>query len=76
MTSNFSALTFSSEATVVSEHGPDAYERATYYNGITGDDEHPELVYRSDYLTTPFPSPLADMLTSLSNQSTGPSIPC
>jgi len=41
----------------VSEHGPDTYERATYYNGITGDDEHLELVYRSDYLTTPFPKP-------------------
>ena len=38
---------------MVSEHGPDAYERATYYNGITGDNDHPELVYRSDYLTTP-----------------------
>ncbi|KAL6298952.1 hypothetical protein BKA93DRAFT_820163 [Sparassis latifolia] len=27
----------------MSEHGPDAYERATYYNGITGDNDHPEL---------------------------------
>ncbi|KAH8110301.1 hypothetical protein DFH11DRAFT_1621957 [Phellopilus nigrolimitatus] len=42
---------------MASGHGPDAYERATYYNGITGDDDHPELVYRSDYLTTPFPKP-------------------
>ncbi|KAI6006806.1 hypothetical protein EDD15DRAFT_2383824 [Pisolithus albus] len=57
MTSNFSALTFASEATVVPEHGPDAYERVSYYNGITGDSDHPELVYRSDHLTTPFPKP-------------------
>jgi hypothetical protein len=57
VTSNLSAITFDSEATVASEHGPDAYERATYYNGITGDNDHPELVYRSDYLTTPFPKP-------------------
>jgi hypothetical protein len=42
---------------MASEHGPDAYERATYYNGITGDNDHPELVYRSNYLTTPFPKP-------------------
>ncbi|KAI1794500.1 hypothetical protein LXA43DRAFT_107496 [Ganoderma leucocontextum] len=58
MTSNFSARTFASEATVVSEHGPDPYERASYYNGITGDSDHPELVYRSDSLTTPFPKPV------------------
>ncbi|KAI5981228.1 hypothetical protein EDD15DRAFT_428857 [Pisolithus albus] len=57
MTSNFSTLTITSEATVVPEHSPDAYERASYYNGITGDGDHPELVYRSDYLTTPFPKP-------------------
>ncbi|KAI9512446.1 hypothetical protein F5148DRAFT_973579 [Russula earlei] len=60
-----SALTFASERTVVSEqrtivseHGPDAYERASYYNGITGDGDHPELVYRSDSLTMPFPKPV------------------
>lgn len=58
LTSNFSALTFASEGTVVSEHGPDPYERASYYNGITGDGDHPELVYRSDALTTPFPKPV------------------
>ena len=28
-----------------------------YYNGITGDGDHPELVYRSDALTTLFPRP-------------------
>ncbi|KAH9971687.1 hypothetical protein BGW80DRAFT_1136704, partial [Lactifluus volemus] len=44
--------------TVVSGHGPDAYERASYYNGIAGDGDHPELVYRSDSLTTLFPKPV------------------
>jgi len=58
VTSNFSALTLASEATVVSQHGPDAYEKASYYNGITGDADHPELVYRSDALTTPFHKPV------------------
>ena len=56
MASKFPAPTVTSKGTVVSEHGPDAYERAAYYNGIAGDD-HPQLVYRSDYLTTPFPKP-------------------
>jgi len=28
------------------------------YNGITGDGDHPELVYRSDFLTAPFPKPV------------------
>jgi len=55
MSSHLSALTFASNTTVVSEHGPDLYERTSYYNGITGDGDHLELVYRSDYLTTPFP---------------------
>ena len=39
-------------------HGPDEYERTSYYNGITGDADHPDLVYRSDFLTTPFPKPI------------------
>jgi len=56
--SSFSVLTSPSEASVVSKHGPDAYERASYYNGITGDGDHPELVYRSDAITTPFPKPI------------------
>ncbi|THU77060.1 hypothetical protein K435DRAFT_785161, partial [Dendrothele bispora CBS 962.96] len=38
-------------------YGPDEYERKSYYNGITGDSDHPELVYRSDFATTPFPKP-------------------
>ncbi|KAF7969808.1 hypothetical protein HWV62_25924 [Athelia sp. TMB] len=44
--------------TAVSEHGPSAFESTTYYNGITGDGDHPILVYRSDHLTTPFPRPV------------------
>ncbi|KAH9071484.1 hypothetical protein EDB83DRAFT_2517301 [Lactarius deliciosus] len=39
-------------------HTPDKYERTSYYNGITGDDDHPELVYRSNFLTTPFLKPV------------------
>ncbi|ETW80721.1 hypothetical protein HETIRDRAFT_115919 [Heterobasidion irregulare TC 32-1] len=58
MSSNPSTLTFAGDATVVSEHGPDAYERTSYYNGITGDGDYPDLVYRSDFLTTPFPKPV------------------
>ena len=46
-----------SEATVVSEFNPSPFERASYYNGITGDDDHPLLLYRSDYGTTPFNKP-------------------
>jgi len=39
-------------------YAPNEYERTTYYNGITGNnDDHPELVYHSDVLTTPFPKP-------------------
>ncbi|KAF8208723.1 hypothetical protein K438DRAFT_1712445 [Mycena galopus ATCC 62051] len=45
-------------ATVVSQYAPDEYERTTFYNGITGNGDHPELVYRSDFLTTPFPKPV------------------
>ena len=59
MSSNPSAaLTFASDATVVSEYTPDEYERGSYYKGITGDGDHPELVYRSDFSTKPFPKPV------------------
>ena len=57
LSSNFSALTMASESTVVSEHAPSAYEKTSYYNGITGDGNHPDLVYRSDFLTAPFTKP-------------------
>ena len=54
---NLSTVTFSGDFTAVSMHGPDEYERKAYYNGITGDRDHPHLVYRSDFLATPFPRP-------------------
>jgi hypothetical protein len=37
VSSNLSALTLASDATVVSQYTPDEYERTSYYNGITGD---------------------------------------
>ncbi|EDR10432.1 uncharacterized protein LACBIDRAFT_317358 [Laccaria bicolor S238N-H82] len=43
---------------MASEHGPTAFERIVYYNGITGNDEHPILVYRTDALTRPFSKPV------------------
>jgi hypothetical protein len=59
MSSHLSALTLASDPPLnVSKHGPDAYERTSYYNGITGDDGHPDLVYRSDYVTASFPRPI------------------
>ncbi|KAH9963592.1 hypothetical protein BC827DRAFT_1281393 [Russula dissimulans] len=32
--------------------------RTSYYNGIAGDGDHLDLIYRSDFLTTPFPKPV------------------
>ena len=58
MATSLSALTFASNATADSVHGPDEYEKMSYYNGITGDADHPYLVYRSDFLTMPFPKPV------------------
>ena len=43
---------------VVSEYTPSEYERISYYNGISRDGDHPELVYRSNFLTAPFPKPV------------------
>ncbi|ETW75809.1 hypothetical protein HETIRDRAFT_430316 [Heterobasidion irregulare TC 32-1] len=51
-------LTFASDATDISQYTPTEYERTTYYNGITEDGDHPVFVYRSDFLTTPFPKPV------------------
>ncbi|KAF9067120.1 hypothetical protein BDP27DRAFT_935573 [Rhodocollybia butyracea] len=45
-------------ASNLSVHGPDEFERTSYHNGITGDDGHPDLVYRLDYLTMAFPKPV------------------
>jgi hypothetical protein len=52
-----STLTVASNITIASEHSPTAFEKQFYYNGITGDSNCPELVYRSDYHTTPFARP-------------------
>jgi hypothetical protein len=58
MVPSLSLLPFASDATAASVHSPDEYEKTSYYNGITGDGDHPVLVYRSDFLTTPFPRPI------------------
>lgn len=50
-------LTFASDSTADSQCSPTDYERITYYNGVAGDSDHPELVYRSDFLTAPFNKP-------------------
>jgi hypothetical protein len=54
---NFSALALDRDVAAVSVYTPDEYERTSYYNGITGDGDHPELVYRSDFHATLFPRP-------------------
>ena len=50
-------LTLASDTTAVSQYTPSDYEKASYYNGITEDGDHPVLVHRSDFDTTPFPKP-------------------
>ncbi|KAG8740970.1 hypothetical protein FRC10_003508 [Ceratobasidium sp. 414] len=57
MPSNLSAVTIANDAFAVSRYTPSEFERKSYYNGITGDSDPPELVYRSDCLTTPFLEP-------------------
>ena len=58
MSSNRSASALARDDTRVSEHAPSEYEKFSYYNGIAGNnDDHPDLVYRSDYLTRPFSKP-------------------
>ena len=52
-----SSLSIPSKATAIPEFSPSAFERASYYNGITGDDDHPVLIYRSDFRTRPFTKP-------------------
>ena len=59
-------------STASSEFSPSAFERASYYNGITGDDDHPILVYRSDFSTTLFTRPIGSSPLSLSNLSAIP----
>lgn len=49
MASNLSTLTFASS---------NKYEKTSYYNGITRDSDHLDLVYHSDFLTMPFSKPV------------------
>ncbi|KZP07741.1 hypothetical protein FIBSPDRAFT_914423 [Athelia psychrophila] len=58
MFSNLSTLTLTSDATIVSQYTPDEYKKTSYYNSITRDGDHPELVYHSDFLTTLFSKPV------------------
>src|ERR1700761_6049844 len=58
VSSDLSALASTSDATVVSQYTLNKYERTFYYHGIAGDSDHPDLVYRSDSLTTPFLKPV------------------
>ena len=42
---------------VESTYAVSHYERITYYNGVTDNGDHPDLLYRSDLFTNPFPKP-------------------
>ncbi|PIL26649.1 hypothetical protein GSI_11274 [Ganoderma sinense ZZ0214-1] len=44
-----------SSVTTVSDYSPSEWEKETYYHGVSLN--HPELLYRSDYLHTPFLRP-------------------
>lgn len=46
-----------SDSTVVSPYAVSEYEKIAYYNGITDNGDHPNLLYRSDFFTNPFPKP-------------------
>ncbi|ETW75104.1 hypothetical protein HETIRDRAFT_481777 [Heterobasidion irregulare TC 32-1] len=50
-----SANAIASDATAAAPYTVSDWERTTYYNGISPD--HPELLYRSDLLENPFPTP-------------------
>ncbi|KAG6811292.1 hypothetical protein H0H93_014476, partial [Arthromyces matolae] len=39
-------------------HTPNEYEKTTYYLGIAGGSHHPDLLYRSNFLTHRFPAPV------------------
>lgn len=42
-------------ATMVSQYDPSEWEKANYYHGVSS--HPPELLYRSNYLSNPFPHP-------------------
>ncbi|KAJ7773390.1 hypothetical protein B0H16DRAFT_1714280 [Mycena metata] len=62
----FSALGIGSDVTRVSAHQPSPWEKSAYYHGVSV--EPPELLYRSDYLDTPFPHPQG-RIQNLSNKT-------
>ncbi|KIM20794.1 hypothetical protein M408DRAFT_333799 [Serendipita vermifera MAFF 305830] len=45
-----------SNSTLASPYAVSDYEKAVYYRGITADGDQPDLLYRSDITTNPFPS--------------------
>ncbi|KAH9926599.1 uncharacterized protein BXZ73DRAFT_49390 [Epithele typhae] len=49
----------------MSKYAPSDYERVCYYSGIAVEGECPELIYRSDCLTTPFRSPTGRFATPI-----------
>jgi hypothetical protein len=58
--SHLSTLTFVSQdssTTVVSAHAVSDYERTSYYNGITDNGEHPDLLYRTGSAKHPWIQP-------------------
>ncbi|KAG8903606.1 hypothetical protein FRB99_002957 [Tulasnella sp. 403] len=52
-----SALSLATDATANSPYAISDWERTTYYHGISPGGDHPELLYRSDLLENPFPTP-------------------
>jgi hypothetical protein len=54
MSSNLSALT---GTTIVPQYTSSDYDKISFYSGMTGDSE-PRLIYRSDFLSTPFSKPV------------------
>jgi len=50
-------LSQESDTTVVSPHAVSDYERTSYYNGVTDDGEHPDLLYRTGSAKYPWIRP-------------------
>ena len=51
------ARSLATDATAVSPYDISDWERTTYCHGISPGGDHPELLYRSDLLENPFPTP-------------------
>ncbi|KAF8300124.1 hypothetical protein DL93DRAFT_2091041 [Clavulina sp. PMI_390] len=56
-TSSTSTRIFAGDTTAGSPDSISAYEKLNFYNGVTAGGGHPQLFYRSDLLTNPFPAP-------------------